>query len=142
MYPLLHVKNPKTMPALGRALHRVGVRGLFREGGRRQSQDLVARTRGRRGPGLSGQEELSVSGSITTTVSYQGSPVRACSCSLKAQKQHQCRGAAESNIQNLSHSPSLIAMERPRKGQNIGVQVRVGNLAINGGEPGFVFTGW
>lgn len=51
-------------------------------------------------------------------------------------------GAAESNSQNLSHSPSLIASERPGEGQDTGVQVRLGNLAINGGEPGFIFTGW
>lgn len=130
------------MPAPGRALGRVGVRGVSREGVRRQSQDLVTRTRIRLGPGLSRQEEPSVSGSITTTVPCQGSPVRAYSCRIKAQKQHQCRGAAESNIRNLNHSPSLIVMEQPGEGQDTGVQVRVGNLAINGGEPGFVFTDW
>nr|CAI9709841.1 unnamed protein product [Rangifer tarandus platyrhynchus] len=63
-----------------------------------------------------------------------GSPVRAYSCRIKAQKQHQCRGAAESNIRNLNHSPSLIVMEQPGEGQDTGVQVRVGNLAINGGQ--------
>ena len=130
------------MPAPGRALGRVGVRGVSREGVRRQSQDLVTRIRSRRGPGLSRQEEPTVNGSITTTMPCQGSPVRACSCRIKAQKQHQCRGAAESNIRNLNHSPSLIGMEHPGEGQDTGVQVRVGNLATNGGEPGFVFTDW
>lgn len=87
---------------------------MSREEATRQSQYLVARTEGRgwcrkTGRGVSGQEELSVSGSVTTTVPWQGSParaVRACSCRIKAQKQRQCRW--RSGKQHAEPQPQLF----------------------------------
>lgn len=63
---------------------------------------------------------------------------RACSHRINTQKQHNCRGRP---CQAPNHTPALIDTERLRERELPWGLRRVGNLAVKGGEPGFVFTG-